>query len=61
MQTFLAKSFSIISSATEISYCLYLYPFSDFSDNRPQGCKTFSMLNLVGHEILNAHKYVNIK
>ena len=28
---------------------------------RPQGYKTFSMLNSVEHEILNAHKYKNIK
>ena len=28
---------------------------------RPQGYKTFFRLNLVEHEILNAHKYRNIK
>ena len=28
---------------------------------RPQGYKTFFMLNSVEHEILNAHKYKNIK
>ena len=27
----------------------------------PRGYKTFFMLNSVGHEILNAHKYKNIK
>ena len=27
----------------------------------PQGYKTFFMLNLVEHEILNAHKFKNIK
>ena len=26
-------------------------------DIRPQGYKTFSMLNSVAHKILNAHKY----
>ena len=29
--------------------------------NRPWGYKTFSMLNSAQHEILNAHKYENIK
>ena len=28
---------------------------------RPRGYKTFSMLNSVEHEIINAHKYKNIK
>ena len=28
---------------------------------RPRGYKTFFMLNSVEHEILNAHKYKNIK
>ena len=28
---------------------------------RLRGCKTFSMLNSAEHEILNAHKYKNIK
>ena len=28
---------------------------------RPRGYKTFFMLNSVEHEILNAHKYINIK
>ena len=28
---------------------------------RPRGYKTFSMLNSVEHEIVNAHKYKNIK
>ena len=28
---------------------------------RPRGYKTFSMLNSAEHEILNAHKYKNIK
>ena len=28
---------------------------------RPRGYKTFSMLNSVEHEILNSHKYKNIK
>ena len=28
---------------------------------RPHGYKTFFMLNSVEHEILNAHKYKNIK
>ena len=27
----------------------------------PRGYKTFFMLNSIGHEILNAHKYKNIK
>ena len=31
------------------------------SENRPRGYKTFFMLNSVEHEILNAHKYKNIK
>ena len=29
--------------------------------DRPRGYKTFFMLNSVEHEILNAHKYKNIK
>ena len=29
--------------------------------NRPRGYKTFFVLNSVEHEILNAHKYKNIK
>ena len=28
---------------------------------RPRGYKTFFMLNSVEHEILNAHKYINIE
>ena len=28
---------------------------------RPRGYKTFFMLNSIEHEILNAHKYKNIK
>ena len=31
------------------------------SKTRPQSYKTFFMLNSVEHEILNAHKYKNIK
>ena len=31
------------------------------ADIRPQGYKTFFMLNSVEHEILNAHRYKNIK
>ena len=27
----------------------------------PRGYKTFVMLNSIEHEILNAHKYINIK
>ena len=27
----------------------------------PRGYKTFFMLNSIEHEILNAHKYINIK
>ena len=29
--------------------------------SRPRGYKTFFMLNSTEHEILNAHKYKNIK
>ena len=31
------------------------------TENRARGYKTFFMLNSVEHEILNAHKYKNIK
>ena len=31
------------------------------SENRPRGYKTIFMLNSVKHEILNSHKYKNIK
>ena len=31
------------------------------AETRPRSYKTFSMLNSVEHEILNAHKYKNIK
>ena len=30
-------------------------------DSRARGYKTFAMLNSVEHEILNGHKYKNIK
>ena len=30
-------------------------------ENRPRGYKTFFVLNSVEHEILNVHKYDNIK
>ena len=36
-------------------------PPSDRKKNWPRGYKTFFMLNSVEHEILNAHKYKNIK
>ena len=39
---------------------LYLR-FHSLSLPRPRGDKTFFMLNSVEHEILNAHKYKNIK
>ena len=29
--------------------------------SRPQGYKTFSMLNSAEHDTLNAHKYKNVK
>ena len=34
---------------------------SQYDIARPRGYKTFSMLNSVEHEILNAHKNKNIK
>ena len=34
---------------------------SRYSENWPQGYKTFFVLNSIEHEILNAHKYINIK
>ena len=36
-----------------------LYTTADYT--RPRGYKTFFVLNSVEHEILNAHKYKNIK
>ena len=32
-----------------------------YHETWPRGYKVFFMLNSVGHEILNAHKYKNIK
>ena len=37
---------------------VYFYTMIYF---RPRGYKTFFVLNSVEHEILNAHKYKNIK
>ena len=34
---------------------------TQFCQVRPRGYKTFSVLNSAEHEILNAHKYKNIK
>ena len=34
---------------------------SQRKEHRPRGYKTFFVLNSVEHEILNAHKYKNIK
>ena len=43
----------------EKTMCLLM---SDLSGStRPRGYKTFFVLNSVEHEILNAHKYKNIK
>ena len=36
-------------------------PYSRTGCTRPRGYKTFFVLNSVEHEILNAHKYKNIK
>ena len=35
--------------------------FDTLGFSRPRGYKTFFVLNSVEHEILNAHKYKNIK
>ena len=39
----------------------FQYPGKNCAFTRPRGYKTFFMLNSVEHEILNAHKYKNIK
>ena len=42
--------------------CYQARPLEAISEEDwPRGYKTFSMLNSVEHEILNAHKYKNIK
>ena len=44
-------------------YCQYDesgHNFAKEGTTWPRGYKTFSMLNSVEHEILNAHKYINI-
>ena len=57
---------NLISTCSQI-LCKILLPLNAyvlFSDNKrtwPRGYKTFSMLNSVEHEILNAHNYKNIK
>ena len=38
-----------------------VYPIKLFLTIRPRGYKTFFMLNSIEREILNAHKYKNIK
>ena len=43
----------------ELFYCLLISGLS--GETRPRGYKTFFVLNSVEHEILNAHKYKDIK
>ena len=38
-----------------------LNKISQWAATRPRGYKTFFVLNSIEHEILNAHKYKNIK
>ena len=44
-----------------ISYASHTVDETPVSQTRPRGYKTFFVLNSVEHEILNAHKYKNIK
>ena len=46
---------------TSLSYCGFEQLNLYFVHIRPRGYKTFFLLNSVEHEILNAHKYRNIK
>ena len=57
-------------SCGSVTYKINALGYSEDSDSgpaylccliRPQGHKTFFMLNLAEHEILNAHKYENVK
>ena len=57
---------NLISTCSHIlcKVLLQLHDYVLFSDNNrtwPRGYKTFSMLNSVKLEILNAHNYKNIK
>ena len=45
--------------ANRLNYCLWSCKITTCI--RPRGYKTFFMLNSIEHEILNAHKYKNIK
>ena len=40
---------------------VFLCHITEQNENWPRGYKTFFVLNSVEHEILNAHKYRNIK
>ena len=52
---------SLVMSFMVSYFVLSLFPVDVFDETWPRGYKTFSMLNSVEHEILNAHKYKNIK
>ena len=48
-------------SAKKKKWHIHLDKFACEKCIRPHDYKTFSMLNSAEHEILNAHKYINIK
>ena len=57
----LSKQRRISSSSCFVRVTVMFGIVLEKEQTRPRGYKTFSMLNSAEHEILNAHKYKNVK